>query len=228
MVCRNKINCNKKKKRKAKLREEIQVMRMVFPNFLELQYNIPKLRKTHSLPSQQPHHRDASGRLSPLPVLRVSHVQAQSLTPASRRQASRMPAGRLAELKPLLTQHVPGSISKSVCSNSSLHFHLLVLLLNTNQIPFSSSRSHKEPHQLPCPLLAQILVPVPVLARCLLLSVGEGSGPVLQMLLMQVLSSTLRFSHRSMLYCLKQRDKLEGQACSTGLLLLSHLHYTES
>lgn len=35
-------------------------------------------------------------------------------------------------------------------------------------------------------LLAQILVPVLGLARCLLLSVGRGSGPVLQMLLMQV------------------------------------------
>lgn len=163
-------------------------MRMVFPIFLKLQCNIPKLRKTCSLPSWQPHHRNASGHLSPVPLLHVPHLQTQGLTLPTKHKASHMSEGRLAGLKTLLTKHVPMGISQRVYFTGITYFHLFVPFLLFGFFFFfnssSLSRPYKKPDQFPSSLLAQILVPVPGLARCLLLSVGRGSGPVLQMLLM--------------------------------------------
>lgn len=104
-------------------------MRMVFPIFLKLQCNIPKLRKTCSLPSWQPHHRNASGHLSPVPVLHVPHLQTQGLTLPTKHKASHMSEGRLAGLKTLLTKHVPMGISQRVYFTGITYFHLFVPFL---------------------------------------------------------------------------------------------------
>lgn len=65
------------------------------------------------------------------------------------------------------------------------------------------------PAAFPFSPLAGLLVPLTGLASRLLISAGRGSGPVLPPLLTQALSSTLRFSHRSLLAFPESRAKTE-------------------
>lgn len=101
------------------------------------------------------------------------------------------------------TNHIPVGMSGAICFSTIIYIHLFALLS-----PWAGRRKHLIGWFLFSPL-AGILVPLTGLASRLLISAGRGSGPVLPLLLTQAPGSTLRFSHRSLLWFPESRAKTE-------------------